>query len=988
MTPERVEKLLNGGNAADRPKPVPGFDLSDPKKAKAKPDPTPNEATDDSEAAPTIDRPTFPEPDSNQLEIYIEALFRHCDLSGVASLRSFDQNDRSKPPRVMPIPLKNGLKFLMEAAEKGARRAANDPIPMVFAPPVATFTNTKHAREEDLFEGPVLSVDLDQNPRAGLATLERLLGPATLVVCSGGQWTNPTTGEVEDKLHVYWRLKEPARGEDLKKLKELRRLATELVGGDPSNISIVHPIRWAGSWHRKGTPRLCEIVSTEHIDNEIDLDVAFAALEDVTPQSDRSGEFNLTQKASSNDDNEDPARFKVAEGFEEIPFERLGGNRYPETAEPDRIAVALAVIPNSKRLLVLRGQKTDGSENDPLDWHTWNTIGLATWRGTNGSAEGGAVFLTWSRTWPKYIAATKAEKAHFDRNTAERWKAFSKCPPTKIGVGTIFWLADQISPGWREEYEDHQDEGDTQPEKSEASKASLPKLIINSSDPTATAKDLAALIAKRDDFLFNGNAPIHVVAEANYSPRALEVTTEMVRVLAHEICVPVKQQKKKIRGKVEVVSTPAPLSNDIAQLYLHGLEGSWGLKPFNGITTAPILSNDGSIRTASGYDVRSKLWCYNIPDITVPIKPTTDDAKQALRVLREFFRTFPFADAARLRDRTLGVDIVDLTKGPGLDESSFLAALMTSVCRQSLELAPGYLCDAPNFSGSGTGKGLLVKATCTTAAGFTPAAFTSGHDAEELDKRLTSVLISAPPAAFLDNFNNKNLTSDVLASALTENPATVRPFGQTKMIPLFTRTYIGITGNAVQIAEDMARRLLNTHLDARMENPEQRKFAPGFLDHIFAERTKLLTAALTIWRWGRQNKLTQGKPLGSYEVWAQWCRDPLLELGTRDPVDRIDEIKAADPKRRSLIAIFDQWWNSDADAVLKASELADEVIKLIDDKAFVKTDGSLQYSRQRVASFLAKHTDTRVGGHVLTKITQGPASKKTAHYKLSQPGPE
>src|SRR5262252_5048190 len=92
-----------------------------------------------------------------------------------------------------------------------------------------------------------------------------------------------------------------------------------------------------------------------------------------------------------------------------------------------------------------------------------------------------------------------------------------------------------------------------------ASRNILPQLIINSSDPTATAKDLAALIAKRDDFLFNGNAPVHIVAEAGYSPRALEVTIEMVRVLAHEICVPAQGTKM------------VPLSKDIAQLYLYGL---------------------------------------------------------------------------------------------------------------------------------------------------------------------------------------------------------------------------------------------------------------------------------------------------------------------------------------------------------------------------------------------------------------------------------
>jgi hypothetical protein len=503
----------------------------------------------------------------------------------------------------------------------------------------------------------------------------------------------------------------------------------------------------------------------------------------------------------------------------------------------------------------------------------------------------------------------------------------------------------------------------------------LPELIIISADPTATAKDLAALIAKRDDFLFNGHAAIRVAAESDCLPHALEVTTEMVRVLAHEICIPTKV--RIVKGEVERI--PVPLSKDIAQLYLHGLEGSWGLKPFRGIVTAPILSNDGTIRTASGYDARTGLWCHDIPDVAVPTKPTRNDAERALRKLRGLFRTFPFADATRLYEPDLCVEIVDPSEPAGLDESSFLAALLTAVCRQSLELAPGFLCDAPNLSGAGTGKGLLVKAMCVVASGVRPSAFTSGHDAEEFDKRLTSALTEARPAVFLDNFNSKSLTSDILASTLTESPAMVRPMGQTKTVPLHTRTFIGITGNAVQIAEDMARRLLNTHLDARMENPEQRPFPPGFLDHIFAERANLLAAALTIWRWGRQTQPKPGKPLGSYEVWAQWCRDPLLALGIRDPVNRIAEIKAADPKRRALIAIFEQWWASHGDLLLKGQDLNHEVVSLI--PGTIIRDGII--SRQKVARFLVAHDGTRAGGYVLSSTPLGPPSKQVAHYKLT-----
>ena len=63
-------------------------------------------------------------------------------------------------------------------------------------------------------------------------------------------------------------------------LKEARKLATELVGGDGTNISIVHPIRWPGSWHRKGTPRLAKIVASS--DSEIDLAEAVERLRDAS----------------------------------------------------------------------------------------------------------------------------------------------------------------------------------------------------------------------------------------------------------------------------------------------------------------------------------------------------------------------------------------------------------------------------------------------------------------------------------------------------------------------------------------------------------------------------------------------------------------------------------------------------------------------------------------------------------------------------------
>ena len=148
----------------------------------------------------------------------------------------------------------------------------------MFCPPVATFTNPKHAREADLAEGPVLSIECDIHPRATLAKLIALLGSPTMVVESGGVWTDPETGETEPKLHIYYRLQLPTRSkEEHQKLKLARKLATRIVGGDASNITVVHPIRWPGSVHRKGDPKLCRIVELNP-DAEIELDTALEIL--------------------------------------------------------------------------------------------------------------------------------------------------------------------------------------------------------------------------------------------------------------------------------------------------------------------------------------------------------------------------------------------------------------------------------------------------------------------------------------------------------------------------------------------------------------------------------------------------------------------------------------------------------------------------------------------------------------------------------------
>jgi hypothetical protein len=225
------------------------------------------------------------EPNRNEIEIFVDALLRHRGEEGYLSLRAFNHDNKSVFPRMWTAGLNGNGNFqrIVDHAMDMARRAANYRKPAVFCPPLAVFNNANgwQAREEDLLKGLVLSVECDEHPEEARQTLQDILGEATAIVRSGGQWVNGD-GEPEDKLHLHWRLRTPATGAKLAKLKEARGLATAIAGGDPSNIPAVHCLRWPGSWHRKKEPRLCELVSCNR-DVEIDLDTALKALEAAAP---------------------------------------------------------------------------------------------------------------------------------------------------------------------------------------------------------------------------------------------------------------------------------------------------------------------------------------------------------------------------------------------------------------------------------------------------------------------------------------------------------------------------------------------------------------------------------------------------------------------------------------------------------------------------------------------------------------------------------
>ena len=279
------------------------------------------------------------------LATFLDALFRYADVGTWVAWRAFrDDADKTRPVFIewsQIADIVTPLSPIADAAAALATRAAQFEHPAVFCPPIATFKDATSAKEANLANGLALSVECDERPADARNVLEQLLGPATVIVASGG-----FTKTGEPKLHLHWRLNEPTSdGESHAALKRARTIATRIVGGDATNVPAVHPIRWPGSWHRKAEPRLTTIVAAD-ADRELTLSDALELLEaalELAAVPSSSGDVTTYQFISESSETKELVRQMATSEHMHEPIIRLA------------MKFMLAGMPDPQCVLVLRG---------------------------------------------------------------------------------------------------------------------------------------------------------------------------------------------------------------------------------------------------------------------------------------------------------------------------------------------------------------------------------------------------------------------------------------------------------------------------------------------------------------------------------------------------------------------------------------------------------------------------------------------------------
>jgi hypothetical protein len=315
------------------------------------------------------------------------------------------------------------------------------------------------------------------------------------------------------------------------------------------------------------------------------------------------------------------------------------------------------------------------------------------------------------------------------------------------------------------------------------------------------------------------------------------------------------------------------------------------LRPLRAVITAPTMRQDGSLLDCAGHDTTTGLYLMG-GDWPRPLNiPTRAALQEAAKTVWQPFSEFPFVD--------------DVARGV------MMSTVLTAVIRQSLDMAPGTIFDAP---AAATGKTLL--GFCVQAVtGMPRQAIPECRDEDELRKRLLSTLRTGQPCLLLDNIRGQ-FGSASLEAMLTTDVYSDRLLGGSRMLRLPTNVMVLISGNNFRPIGDLWRRLLTVRLDAGVEAPERRSFSLEPFSHCRDNRQKIVAAALTLLR----GFITQGSPritsdrLASFEDWDCRVRQAVLWLNSgglmpegasvADPVGSIERAKHDEPERQKLAAIL------------------------------------------------------------------------------------
>jgi hypothetical protein len=417
-------------------------------------------------------------------------------------------------------------------------------------------------------------------------------------------------------------------------------------------------------------------------------------------------------------------------------------------------------------------------------------------------------------------------------------------------------------------------------ERCQVFKRPAPKqAVIIGTDEHRVASETVLALASDTDVYHRGGFLVHISREGSVgdiirtagSPTIVMMPLPFLR---ERITVNVDLLRYDQHGEIVPAHPPQWLSPAI-----HSRRNWPELRQLTAISDAPILRSDGTIHQSPGYDARTGVL-YE-PSISFPKISGSISRQDAIRHVESLYEV-----------------VKDFRFEKDIHRSAWLAGLLTPLARHAFSgPSPLFLIDA-NIRGAGKGMcaqtiGQIVLGRPTPVSGYI-------HDHVEFKKTITSFAIAGDPLVLLDNITGV-FGNEALDRALTGERWSDRILGGNGMVNVALTAVWYATGNNVQVAADLARRLIHIRLDVLEEKPEEREdFEHADLaGWIARNRPELLASALAVLsgyiQAGRPEPSRKLTPFGSYEGWSGLVRQAIVWADQPDPcLTRAGLVESAD----------------------------------------------------------------------------------------------
>lgn len=359
----------------------------------------------------------------------------------------------------------------------------------------------------------------------------------------------------------------------------------------------------------------------------------------------------------------------------------------------------------------------------------------------------------------------------------------------------------------------------------------------------------------------------------------------------------------------------------------------------------------------SGTDNRFRLaergWDHHAQTYVTCEIPEPLPLKEAREVLDDVLIDFPFKETA--------------------DKANFIGLMLTPILRPAIgEPVPFHLIGSP-IERSGKTKLAEIVLGCGVL-GDPTAAMQIGVREEEIEKRITSLLLSGVTVAHLDNMREFT-DSASLASLLTSNVWMGRVLGGSVLARIPNTLCIVGTGNNVHATGEIAKRTVPIMLQPDTESPELRtNFAhPQLKQYVTENRPRIQAALIGL----VENWIAKGKPegpvsFGGFERWAWMVGGIMRAAGYPEWMDNTLAWRGVADDFGAEARLFVKEWKKRHGLGWTA---AGDLYNIAVEKQILEPGGTTEAGRRTsFGKTLSKLENSRRGGYII--VSKGRGAKR------------